>query len=56
MVRKMQLDDKIGHVSVYFRALDKLAYCVNYENIWKDMHFFKFLCVSSTKIKLALRI
>ena len=36
------------------RALDKPAYCVNYENIWQDTHLFKFLCVSCTKIKISI--
>ena len=36
------------------RALDKPVYRVKYENIWKDTHLFKFLCVSCTKIKIRI--
>ena len=37
-----------------FRALDKPAYRVRYENIWQDTHLFKFRCVSYTKIKISI--
>ena len=37
-----------------FRALDKPAYSVKYENIWQDMHLFKFLCISCAKIKISI--
>ena len=36
------------------RALDKPAYFIKYENIWQNMHLFKFLCVSCMKIKISI--
>ena len=37
------------HFLVIYRALDKPAYRVKYQNIWKDLHLFKFLSIFSER-------
>ena len=41
-------------LSTHNRTLDKPAYRVKYENIWQEMHLFKFLYISCKKNKISI--
>ena len=48
----MKRESNAQSIFMIYRALGKIAYCVNYVNIRQDTQLFKFQCVSCMENKI----